>query len=99
MGGMRFGRSVRIGLVLAVIGALVPITAAVAANPHKFAAFTVQAIDVPTSTGLTVAAGEILTFDAFGTWCMGGTPPNAECGSPSGHLPPLPHLAEPPATR
>jgi hypothetical protein len=38
----------------------------------------------PTRTGLSVAKGQLVRVRASGTWCMGGEPPSAECGTADG---------------
>lgn len=48
---------------------------------------TVRAVDAsPTSTGVTVAAGQHVTFSATGTWCLSdpGAPTQPACGGPAG---------------
>ncbi len=38
----------------------------------------------PKNTGVNVRKGQRIQMKASGTWCMGGVPPNAECGGPGG---------------
>ena len=55
------------------------------ADAQALRVVTVQAANqTPTRTGVTVQSGQRVQFVASGSWCMGGRPPTAECGSPAG---------------
>ena len=79
----------RIGKLLFVLGlTAAPISALAQVVTQNDFVITVDAArQIPVLTGISVQAGRTLTFTASGTWCMGGTPPTAECGPPSGIRP------------
>jgi hypothetical protein len=75
--------------LLSLLGLTAAPVSAIAQGPGRtHAEFAVEAADAqPLSTGITVQAGRLVGFDVSGTWCMGGAPPTAECGPPSGIRP------------
>jgi PA-IL-like protein len=80
--------------VLSPFLSLLPAESAPAAEAAGVAAaqvpttVVVRAIDqTPTRTGVRVRRGQRLLIEARGTWCLGGTPPTAECGGPQGIRP------------